>query len=363
MLGKRIINTATGAAPSACTTDTVQILGDTSCIAYYKMSDATDETGSYDGTPTNVNFNVAGKFGNAGEFNGSSSKINTGVTNAFDLQTFSVSAWINLNNSSSQTFVCNFGTDSQPNGLGWAFQINGSGQLSFGDAYGPGVVGSVLATNTWIHVVSVCNVSTGEQTIYLNGQQDATRNNYSGIAYVAGGFPAGSRRLTIGELGGNNVTWLNGKIDQVRIFNKAITATEVETLYNEVQCIPTIVPSEHFNTVLYDGDGGTKAITGVGFQPDLTWIKQRSGSASHSLQDTVRGAGQSKNIYSDNTASEGTYGQFGYLSAFNTDGFTVVRGSGSHTNASSSTYASWNWKAGGAAGNKHRRYNNKSSIC
>jgi hypothetical protein len=46
-----------------------------SCIAYYKMSDATDETGSYDGTPTNVNFNVAGKFGNAGSFNGSSSYI------------------------------------------------------------------------------------------------------------------------------------------------------------------------------------------------------------------------------------------------------------------------------------------------
>jgi hypothetical protein len=46
-----------------------------SLVAYYKMSDATDETGSYDGTPTNVNFNVAGKFGNAGEFNGSSSKV------------------------------------------------------------------------------------------------------------------------------------------------------------------------------------------------------------------------------------------------------------------------------------------------
>ena len=45
------------------------------------MSDATDETGSYDGTPTNVNFNVAGKFGNAGEFNGSSSYIsNTSIS-------------------------------------------------------------------------------------------------------------------------------------------------------------------------------------------------------------------------------------------------------------------------------------------
>ena len=110
-----------------------------------------------------------------------------------------------------------------------------------------------------------------------------------------------------------------------------------------------ITPSDHFNTVLYTGNNSTQAITGVGFAPDFTWIKQRSGGASHSLQDTVRGAGQSKNIYSDDTAAEGTYGQYGYLSAFGTDGFTVVKSSGNHTNTSSSTYVAWNWKAGGAA--------------
>ena len=64
MLGKRLINSNSAAAGGSCTTDTLQILGDTSCVAYYKMSDATDESGNYDGTATNVNFNVAGKFGN-----------------------------------------------------------------------------------------------------------------------------------------------------------------------------------------------------------------------------------------------------------------------------------------------------------
>jgi hypothetical protein len=35
-------------------------------------------------------------------------------------------------------------------------------------------------------------------------------------------------------------------------------------------------PSEYFNTKLYTGNGSTQSITGVGFQPDWVWIKDRS---------------------------------------------------------------------------------------
>ena len=73
-INKRLIAGAPTGGGGACTTDTLQILGDTSCIAYYKMADATDESGSYNGTPTNVDFNVEGKYGLAGKFNGSSRK-------------------------------------------------------------------------------------------------------------------------------------------------------------------------------------------------------------------------------------------------------------------------------------------------
>jgi hypothetical protein len=48
-------------------------LANPNSIAYYKMSDATDQLGNYNGTATNVNFNTEGKFGFAGDFNGSSS--------------------------------------------------------------------------------------------------------------------------------------------------------------------------------------------------------------------------------------------------------------------------------------------------
>ena len=349
----RIFNTALSAgAITNLYNETVATASNTyinlpSLVAYYKMSDATDQTGSYDGTPTNVNFNVAGKFGNAGSFNGSNSKIELANLGIAGSSARTISAWVNVSSLASHQTIFQFGSNASKSRFG--IDITTAGKIEV-TTFGRDITTSAtqITTGNWHHVVVLYNggsIEGANTDIYIDGSVVSVSNagtTTSSLSTTNSNYSIGCDTL-------NSRHFFNGSIDQVRIFNRAITSTEVETLYNEVQCIPTIVPSEHFNTVLYDGDGGTKAITGVGFQPDLTWIKQRSGSASHSLQDTVRGAGQSKNIYSDNTASEGTYGQFGYLSAFNTDGFTVVRGSGSHTNASSSTYASWNWKAGGAA--------------
>ena len=51
-------------------------------------------------------------------------------------------------------------------------------------------------------------------------------------------------------------------------------------------------PGEHFKCVLYTGDNAAShAITGVGFQPDLVWLKQRTGTTSNNLTDSVRGIG------------------------------------------------------------------------
>ena len=48
--------------------------------------------------------------------------------------------------------------------------------------------------------------------------------------------------------------------------------------------------SVHFNTKLYSGNGSNgNAQTGVGFQPDWTWIKHRNGTAANVLTDAVRG--------------------------------------------------------------------------
>jgi len=102
-------------------------------------------------------------------------------------------------------------------------------------------------------------------------------------------------------------------------------------------------PGDHFNTKLYTGNGTTNtAQTGVGFQPDWTWIKSRnSNSYNHMLFDAVRGA--TKYMKSDATSAENTLAES--LKSFDTDGFTV--GTEADVNNNSTTYASWNWLAGG----------------
>ena len=104
---------------------------------------------------------------------------------------------------------------------------------------------------------------------------------------------------------------------------------------------------DYFNTKLWTGNDSAQSITGVGFQPDWTWIKCRShgGNASfeHILTDAVRGV--NKTLFSNSTSSEVTNNSVGYLSAFGSDGFTVTGQDA--TSGNGRTYVGWNWKANG----------------
>ena len=103
-------------------------------------------------------------------------------------------------------------------------------------------------------------------------------------------------------------------------------------------------PSDYFVTKLFTGNGSTQSITGLDFQPDWVWFKNRSSTQNHRLFDSVRGAG--KNIVSNNTGAEidaGT-GTDGQLRSFTSDGFTV--GSDGSVNHNNENIVSWNWKAG-----------------
>ena len=80
-------------------------------------------------------------------------------------------------------------------------------------------------------------------------------------------------------------------------------------------------PSDYFNTKLWTGTGSENAQTGIGFQPDFTWIKRREVN-SHRLFDSVRGA--TKLLESDATAAETTDAQ--ELKSFDSDGFTLGTG-------------------------------------
>ena len=100
--------------------------------------------------------------------------------------------------------------------------------------------------------------------------------------------------------------------------------------------------SDYFNTKLYTGNGSTQSITGVGFQPDWLWIKNRDGTNNHILQDAVRGA--TKSLESDGTGAETTSST--RVTSFDSDGFSI--GSAGTNNTNTNNYVSWNWKANGA---------------
>ena len=112
---------------------------------------------------------------------------------------------------------------------------------------------------------------------------------------------------------------------------------------------PTIkLPAQHFNTLLYTGnDSNDRDITGVGFQPDFTWIKNRSQADWHMLQDSVRGA--NKVLYSNTGDGEEPDNSNGHVNSFLADGFNVDAGASGNVNENGENYVAWNWKGGGSA--------------
>jgi len=97
-----------------------------------------------------------------------------------------------------------------------------------------------------------------------------------------------------------------------------------------------------FQTTVWAGSGSARSITNnidLSTKEGLVWIKKRSGSAQHTLQDTIRGA--TKHLRSSGDSSEGT--EPTTITAFNSDGFSL--GTDDITNASGSTYVGWTFRS------------------
>ena len=108
-------------------------------------------------------------------------------------------------------------------------------------------------------------------------------------------------------------------------------------------------PNDYFNTKLYTGNsnGGnsnTQSITGVGFQPDWSWIKNYSSTADHAVFDAVRGV--TKMLNANQSEAEETVTDT--LTAFDSDGFTLGTDLNQGVvNNLNQDFVSWNWKANG----------------
>jgi hypothetical protein len=114
-------------------------------------------------------------------------------------------------------------------------------------------------------------------------------------------------------------------------------------------------PSEYFTTTLWTGSGSsprtiTNDANSGNFQPDFVWTKGRNEAYEHQLYDSSRGTGESKGLTANDGSAEGYVGRYGYLSSFDSNGFTGTAGSASsiaYFNSSAKTYAAWQWKANG----------------
>ena len=108
---------------------------------------------------------------------------------------------------------------------------------------------------------------------------------------------------------------------------------------------------KYFNAVTWTGanTSASGSVTGVGFQPDFVWSKARNIGYLHQLYDANRGANLA--LASSSTAAEVNQDASGYLTSFNSDGFSSAVGSGGgnyYFNETSRPYVAWNWKANGA---------------
>ena len=101
-------------------------------------------------------------------------------------------------------------------------------------------------------------------------------------------------------------------------------------------------PLDHFETKIWTGNGSSQDIS-LDFAPDWIWIKQRSATRYHNLQDTIRGTGLQ--LFSNTTSADNSDGT--NITAFNSDGYSL--GAGDNVNKNTSTYVGWSWKAGGSA--------------
>jgi hypothetical protein len=125
-------------------------------------------------------------------------------------------------------------------------------------------------------------------------------------------------------------------------FYYAVPANHLALCRDNLSAPSIALPGDYFNTKLYDDGAGAK--TGVGFQPDLVWVKSRGSGYEPRWTDVVRGVTKSLTSFDDDAEITESTG----LTAFGADGFTV----GADTDYSDTTgtgMVAWNWKAGGAA--------------
>ncbi|HXN34349.1 MAG TPA: LamG domain-containing protein [Polyangiaceae bacterium] len=203
--------------------------GDSTLIAYYPFDESTGTT-SADASGNNRTAMMqgatfsAGIQGNAATMNGTTQYVilPPGIVNG--LTSFSISAWFYLNDGTLNSRVFDFGSGTTdymfltPEQMRFAISTSGFG----GEQQ---IVGPTIPTSVWRHVAVTLSGATG--TLYVNGVAQTPNTNMTLKPTSLGS----TTQNWIGRSQYANDAYLNGKVDNFRIYNRALSAAEVQALF------------------------------------------------------------------------------------------------------------------------------------
>ncbi|MFC1455101.1 LamG-like jellyroll fold domain-containing protein [Candidatus Undinarchaeota archaeon] len=198
---------------------------DANFVSYWKFdSDASDSTGSNDGAVTGAVLET-GKFGQAYDFDGTNDKIelNTAVLPT-DGSTWTVSAWmkpdaVNVGNI-QPVFSQYLGAEGRISPI---YEIDGNWQFFFGHANGNTIIPIDTATaGVWTHILVAY-----DGTNLIAYKDGVLKNNTGSLSANIATLDA-----TIGwQYHTTDNRYFDGKIDDVAVFNRALSASEARDIY------------------------------------------------------------------------------------------------------------------------------------
>lgn len=232
------------------TTNTHDTLSCTNCFGavgcYPFNGNANDVSGNnLNGTVTRATL-AADRKGNANSNSYHFSGYNSGNPAFIDLPNLSnfeassgdisLSLWCKIDNVSQSPFLFTLSPDNPSDRFSgtyfWSAAYNYSPIWDHGNISSGRLISSAAvtppATGTWCHLVYVRSKTGNFMKIYYNGNEIASKSSSTDISNknlpvrIGGG----------GYEGGPLTGYFIGYIDDLKIFNKAVSASEVSTIYN-----------------------------------------------------------------------------------------------------------------------------------
>ncbi|MFA9262339.1 MAG: LamG domain-containing protein, partial [Undibacterium sp.] len=209
---------------------------DSDLAGYWKLDENTgtsaadSSTNGNTGTLTNGPTWTTGQIGSGVQFDGTNDYISAGSDPSLvftDRRT--IAAWVYITgsmvNGNEYYIARKFSSGDSNSYYGMTLFHNGTGIKlgSYGGGGGAYVYSNgYLTANQWYHVAVAFDKPT--ITFYINGKLDST-----GTDAVGGGYPSGSGTMYLGSAGGSS--YLNGRLDEVRVYGHPLSADEIGQLY------------------------------------------------------------------------------------------------------------------------------------